>query len=151
MGSPTVDAAPTSKRITPPTSEMRTLFASSRPQSPFAIDWIRCLVVISRARSLFAINGIRSLFGSLGSGGFRVSKSGINFSSICTWVALRGHIGAQMDEPAMNQANQPRVTPPPMRLPISESPCSPFHLVETIVDARCYPGVNRRALSHGQN
>jgi hypothetical protein len=41
----------------------------------------------------------------LGSSGFRVSKSGISFSSIRTWVALRGHIGAQMDEPAMNRAN----------------------------------------------
>jgi len=154
-----METAATNTRIPPPSNRVRGLFATHRLRSLFAINRTRRLLAIDRVRILFAINGIRcllamrrlrsfsasnatpNLFGSLGSCGFRVLKSGIRFFPIRPWVAPRAHIGAEMDEFAMNPANQPPATPPPVRLPISDSPLSPFHFVETIVDVRCYPGV----------
>jgi hypothetical protein len=78
---------------------------------------------------------MRGLFGPLDSCGFRVSKSGISFSSIRLWVALGAYIGAEVDESTMNPVDRPRAAPPPMGLPISDSPISPFHFVQTMGEA----------------
>jgi hypothetical protein len=100
---------------------------------------MRSLPALNSLLSLFASKVIRGLFGSSDPCGFRVSKSkfGISFSSIRPWVALRAYIGAEVDESTMNPVIKPPATPPPMRLPISDSPFAPLHIVQTIVEGRC--------------
>src|SRR5215211_5950248 len=143
MNSPTEAAAITNK-TTPPINRLRSLFSISARRSVPAIDSMRSLSALNRLLSLFAIRGIRGLFRSFDPCGVRVSKSksGISFYSIRQRVALRAHIVSERDESTMNPVNQPPAAPPPIRLPISASPFPPFHLVEIIVEGRCYPGVN---------
>src|SRR5215208_4151112 len=136
MSSPTGAATTTNKR-TPPTNRLRYLFAINERRSALAIDRMRNLLALNRLLSLFVIKRIRGLLRSLDPCGFRVSKSGIGFSSIRLWVALHAHIGAEMDESTMNPVNQPPAAPLPMWLPISDSAFAPFHLVEIIVEGRC--------------
>src|SRR5215216_7470584 len=143
MSSPT--GAATANKRTSPTNRLRYLFAISlrylfaitERRSALAIDRMRNVLALNRLLSLFVIEVIRGLLGSLDPCGFRVSKSGISFSSIRPWVALHAHIGAEVDESTMNPVNQPPAAEPPMWLLIPDSPCPPFHLVEIIVEGRC--------------
>src|SRR5215210_9210844 len=139
MSSPTEAGATTNMR-TPTINRLRSLFAISERRIVPAIDRMRTLLALNRWLSLFAISGMRGLFGSLDSCGCRVSKSkfGISFSSIRPWVALRVHMVAEVDESTMNPGDQLRAAPPPMLLPISDSPYAPFHLVQTMVEEWCW-------------
>jgi hypothetical protein len=136
MRTPT-GAATIANRRPPPITRLRFLFAINEWRSVLAMDKMRRLLAVNRLLSLFAISGMRGLFGPLDSCGFRVSKSGISFSSIRLWVALGAYIGAEVDESTMNPVDRPRAAPPPMGLPISDSPISPFHFVQTMVEAGC--------------
>src|SRR5215217_5151443 len=156
MSSPT--GAATANKRTSPTNRLRYLFAISlrylfaitERRSALAIDRMRNVLALNRLLSLFVIEVIRGLLGSLDPCGFRVSKSGISFSSIRPRVALRAHIGAEVDESTMNPVNQPPAAPPPMRLPLSDSPFSPLHVVWAIVEAGCWLSVNSKTSKHSQ-
>lgn len=62
----------------------------------------------------------------------------------------RANIGAEVDESTMNPVNQPPAAPPPMRLPLSDSPFSPLHVVWAIVEAGCWLSVNSKTSKHSQ-